>query len=206
KGQLDEALRFQLEALRSGSDSNANGLQIALMAHLEISALKSLNEDHKGALGILENLSAVVQIVGRRRPFYFYVYHNELAIELGELGRIAEAKAASGIVLASPFAPAYPNWAETRQELEAKRTSATPSIVAVSRAPEAEPSPRIEPQLKREPSRALALRRPVRERYSFQRSKIPIAVIAKTPRDQTTQSTLDRVRTCIGPRAPPGQP
>jgi tetratricopeptide (TPR) repeat protein len=134
RGQLDEALRFQLEALRAASDCNTRGLQTTLLARLEIATIKSLNEDHKGALAILNSLSPLVQIVGRQNPLYFYFYHNELAVEFGELGRTAEAEAACAVALASPFASAYPEWTDTRLELEAKRTSATPSVVAINRA------------------------------------------------------------------------
>jgi tetratricopeptide (TPR) repeat protein len=48
-GQLDEALRFQLEALRVASDRNAHGFQTTLMARWEISIIKSLDGNHKGA-------------------------------------------------------------------------------------------------------------------------------------------------------------
>lgn len=118
--QLDEALRLQLEALRVASDKDARGLQTTLLAHLAISHLTSDAGDHKGALSVLESIAPLVQIVRRTNPLYFYFYHNELAVEFGELNRIAEAESASAIALASPFAPAYPEWAETRQELEAK--------------------------------------------------------------------------------------
>lgn len=42
KGQFDETLRFQYEALRVASDKNAHGLQTALLAHWEISIIKTM--------------------------------------------------------------------------------------------------------------------------------------------------------------------
>ncbi len=45
---------------------------------------------------------------------------NSYAVELGEAGRIEEAANISKIVLASPFAFAYPEWRETGQELALK--------------------------------------------------------------------------------------
>ncbi|MEK6287879.1 MAG: hypothetical protein AABO57_19340 [Acidobacteriota bacterium] len=203
KGQLDEALRFQLEALRAASDRNAHGLQTTLLARLEIATIKSLNEDHKGALALLESIWPLVQIVGRQNPLYFYFYQNELAVDFGELGRIAEAEDACKIALAYPFASAYPEWAQTRQELEAKRTAATPSIVAVNQSLEAESSPQVRPQRQTKTSTALALNWLASDKTSFQRSIIPIPAIAITA--LTAISILDRVLFCIGPRAPPAR-
>jgi tetratricopeptide (TPR) repeat protein len=140
KGQLNEALRFQLEALRMASDKTAHGLQTTLLAHGEIAIVRSLDGDHHGALADLEKLWPLFYHVAKQNPFYFYVFNNELAVELGEAGRIEEAEAACKIALASPFASAYPEWAETRQELEAKRTSATPSVVAINHTSEAIPA------------------------------------------------------------------
>jgi tetratricopeptide (TPR) repeat protein len=203
KGQLDEALRFQLEALRAASDKNAQGLQTPVMAHLEISHVKSDRGDHKGALAILENISPLVRIAAKQNLFYFYAHQNELAIELAESGRIADAKAAAEVALASPYASAYPSWAETRQELEAKRTSATPSVVAISRAPEAEPSPQAEPQRKPHRSKPRLPAWPASENRFLQRTSTTTAPIPTVAGNQITQSILDRVLICIAPRAPP---
>jgi hypothetical protein len=199
KGQLDEALRFQLEALRVASDKDANSLQTTFLAHLEISHFKSDTGDHRAALATLENLSPIVQIVAKESPLYFYFYHNELAVEFGELGRLDEAKAALEVALASRYAPAYPNWAETRQEIEAKRTYATTSVVAINRAAEAEPSPQAEPQRKPHRSRPRLYKWLAGENTFLQRPSITIAAIAA---DQITRSIFDRVLICNGPRAP----
>jgi hypothetical protein len=201
KCQLDETLRFQLEALRVASDKNAHGLQTILLANLEISHVKSDTGDHKGALRVLESISPLVQIVRLQNPLYFYFYHNELAVEFGELGLIAEAKAASNIALASPYAPAYPEWAETRRELEAKRTTATPSVVAINRAPEAEQSAQLEPQRKPESPRRLAFTWPAGDKQPFQTSVLPFPATARSALNAL--SILDRVLICAGSRAPP---
>ncbi|MEK6321551.1 MAG: tetratricopeptide repeat protein [Acidobacteriota bacterium] len=201
KGHLDEALRFQLEALRLASDRNASGLQSTVLARWEISIIKSVDGDHKGALSDLKSLSPLVNQVAKQKPFYFYAYCNALAIELGELGHIEEAEGTCEIALACPFASAYPEWAETRQELDAKRTSATPSVVAINRAQEAEPSPQVEPQRQPEPTRALTFSCPASDKDSSQRSIVPIPATATIALNAI--SILVRVLICIGPRAPP---
>ena len=208
KGQLNEALRFQLEALREASDKDAHGLQTMLMAHWDIAIVRSFGGDHKGALAHFERFRPLVCHVAKRQPFYFYKYHNALAVELSETGRIEEAKACSRIALASPFASAYPEWRETRDEIAAKRTSATPSVVAINRPAEAPPSPRaeaaplrqVESHRNPERSRALVFIWPI-SKGSFQIPLTPIAAAAAIT--GIVPSILDRMLVSIGPRAPP---
>jgi hypothetical protein len=57
-------------------------------------------------------------------PLSHYDYLNSYAVELGEAGRMNEARNVSRIVLASPLAFAYPDWQETARDLkEADRPS-----------------------------------------------------------------------------------
>lgn len=201
KGQPNETLRFQLEALRIAPGKNAHGWQTMLMAHGEIAVVRSLDGDHKSALSDLEGLWPLVCHVARQNPFYFYLFHNELAVELGEAGRIEEAEAACAIAVASPFASAYPEWNETRDEIAARRKSASPSVVAIHRTPEVEPATQRELQRKPKPLRALAFNCPASDKEFLQRSTLTIparAVIAFN-----IISILDRVLICIRPRAPP---
>jgi tetratricopeptide (TPR) repeat protein len=204
KGQLDEALRFQLEALRSASDRTTRGLQTTLLARWEISIIRGLDGDHRGALSDLKNLRPLLNLAAKQQPFYFYAYCNDLAVELGELGRIAEAEAASEVAIASPYAPAYPNWAETRQELEAKRTSATPSVVAINQTSEV-----ISPQTQRKrcqtPKRVVAFCWLSTKRTSPQIALIAIARFWAIAGRRTNRDTLDRLGSCIRSRAPPAR-
>jgi len=201
KSQLNEALRFQFEALRIASRKNDHGLQTMLMAHFEIAIVRSLAGDHNGALSQFEKLWPIVNHIAKQHPFYFYLFHNELAVELGEVGRLEEAEAACKVALASPFASAYPEWAETRQELEAKRTSATPSVVAINQTPEAIPQPRMQPRFRPKPKLIITFSWPARTEPYFQRSIIPIPATATNP--LTAISILHRMLICIGSRAPP---
>jgi tetratricopeptide (TPR) repeat protein len=201
QGRHDEALRLYPEALRVASRDDGRDLLTTLLVVLEISCIKSEIGDHRGALADYESLSPLVRIVARENPVYFYGYHNELAIEFDEFGRTAEAEAACAIALASPFAPAYPEWSATRDEIAAKRRSATPSIVAVNRAPETEHSVQAQPKRQSTTSKALALSQLASDKASFQRSIIPIPETATNP--LSAISILERVLICIGPRAPP---
>jgi hypothetical protein len=125
------------------------------------------------------------------------------------LGRIAEAKAASEVALASPYAPAYPNWAETRQELEAKRTSATPSVVAVNQTSEAIPAPQLQPQpclVRPQPSK---IRKRVfafcwlSSRGALHRASVTITGFIAIASCQPNRNTLEQLGKCIRSRAPP---
>lgn len=202
RGQFDETLRLQLEALRAVPNKTAHGLQTALIAHWEIAIIQSLDGDHKGALSNLESLRPFVNLVATQRPFYFYAYCNDLAVVLGELGHITEAEAAIEVALNSPYSLAYPNWAETCQEIEAKRTSATPSIVAVSQASPSDLSLHEEAET-RKPVKTVAVGWFINDRVYFQ------TAIALPGRPRLSinlplaSTTLDRLGRCIKSRAPP---
>ena len=200
QGNLDDAGRFYVEAMRAGGEHD---LITVLSAYVTLSAIKSANGDHPAALRDLEDVFPLFRFAATQYPFSFYLYHNALAVEFAELGRIAEAQSACAIALASPFAAAYPEWSETRDEIEAKRVSATPSVVAINRAPEAPPSPTAEPERKPKPIGRLAFSWPACKKTFLQRASNTIAVTSAIPLDGITQSILDRVLICIGPRAPP---
>jgi len=163
-----------------------------------IAIVRSIHGDHKQALKDIENLFPLVSVIAKRYPPLYYSFLNSLAIELGEVGRIQEAKAVCEIAFKSPFAAVYPEFAQTRDELEAKRTCATPSVVAVSVAslPKAQP----EPQAK--PVSPVACCWPARKKDFLQRAITAITVTAAIARIEITPGILERVRHCIQPRAP----
>jgi tetratricopeptide (TPR) repeat protein len=202
RGQFDETLRLQFEALRAVPNQTAHGLQTALMAHFEIAIVTSIDGNHKGALSHLESLRPLVNVVAKPRPYYFYLYCSELAIEFSEMGRIAEAEAAIEIALGSPYAAAYPNWAETRQEIEAKHTSATPSVVAITQAPQADPSlhEEVEPL---KPVKLIAFCWRIGERVYFQTAIATPGLLKPSIHRETACTLLNRLGRCIKPRAPP---
>ncbi|HTG16357.1 MAG TPA: hypothetical protein VK747_14000, partial [Blastocatellia bacterium] len=202
RGNLDEAGRFYLDAIRAG---HKHDLITTLSAYETISAIRSASGDHQGALADLESLWPLFRPAAKQYPFSYYLYHADIAYELGQVGRTEEAEATCAIALASPFAPAYPEWRETRDEIAAKRLAGTPSVVAISRLPEKAPSPKVEPKPNRKPSRPLASPWPAHPRDSFQRAIIPNTATAAIPHDGITQSILDRVLICIGSRAPPAR-
>jgi tetratricopeptide (TPR) repeat protein len=225
-GRLGEALRLYPDAIRALSAENVRDPLTTLLVHLEVTCIKSEMGDHRSALADYERLSPLVQIVSRQNPLYFYFYHNELAVEFAESGRLAEAEAALSIALASPFASAYPEWSETRDEIAAKRKAASPSVVAFhrapednrtteadrsheahsategERAPEAALSTQAKSQHQPEPFCALVFSFPTSNKDFFQRStiKFPARVITAL---NNAPSILDRVLICVGPRAPP---
>jgi hypothetical protein len=77
-------------------------------------------------------------------PLSYYDYLNSYAVELSEAGRLYEARNISRIVLASPFAPAYPEWQDTAEDLK----PANRSFVAIGpskyRKPNVLPMPVVE--------------------------------------------------------------
>jgi tetratricopeptide (TPR) repeat protein len=156
-GKPDEALKYHIEALRALSIFKSRDPLTTLLIHLEISHIQSFEKNHQAALSTLERIYPVVKIVAEHNPAYFYFYHNELAVELSEVNRIEEAKAASAIALSSRVAEAYPNWFETQDDINAKSQAKAKSQAAASshaqaaieRAFRPEPSSKTEHKQKR---------------------------------------------------------
>lgn len=198
-GQLDAALPFYLAAGKIASDKDPLTF---VEAALQIAIVKSIHGDHKQALEDIEKLFPLIRVIGKHYPVVYYDFLNSLAVELGEVGRINEAKAACSIALASPFAPAYPEWTETHDELEAKRTSATPSVITFSQAPEAKPGQELEPEENTAQLKAIAFSW-LADNQTSQRAITTIAVDAAIDNNESTRTTLDQLGKSIRTRAPP---
>jgi hypothetical protein len=95
--------------------------------------IRGIEGDHHGALEDLERLFPLIRVASRERPDVFYDYQNSLAVELANVGRFEEARHASEIALASPFANAYPEWRETRREIELGERRPSRAAVSFSR-------------------------------------------------------------------------
>lgn len=197
-GDLEEALRFYLA---SGKAADNCDLPTLIESQRMTAAVRGTYGDHKRALADLEKLFPAVSAITKYYPVLYYEFLNSLSVEFGEVGRVEEAKAACEIALASPFASAYPEWRETRQDLEAKSTSSSPSVVAINRA--LEPDPATQVQTRSEPKLVtkVALTYPLGDKDFFQRSKIKFPATATM--NLHAGSILDRTLICIRPRAPP---
>jgi tetratricopeptide (TPR) repeat protein len=195
-GAVDAALPFYIAAGKAAVNCD---LLTVIESQRMIAVIRSIHGDHKQALKDIENLFPLVRTTAKRYAPLYYSFLNSLAVELGEVGRINEAQAVCAITLASPFAQAYPEWSETRDELEAKRTRATPSIVAVSPAP----SSQTRLASKAKPILALAVNQPAHAKIIFQRSVLLNADNVALALDGAIQIILDRARHSINPRGPP---
>src|SRR5260370_633128 len=97
-------------------------------------------------------LFPLARVAGSLRPHTYFDYLNTLSVELAEAGRLEQARRGSEIALASPFAPAYPMWQETFDEITLKERRASRSMVAVSgfiREPAGSPHGRSEAKTSR---------------------------------------------------------
>ena len=118
-GDYNSQFRFLIEAGRASSD-----LSTAVRAHLGLAIYKSMEGFHQQSLRDLEDLYRLARL---SQPIVFFDYLNSLAVELGEAGRAEEAGNICKVILASPFAPAYPEWRETAEDLKL----ANRSLVAI---------------------------------------------------------------------------
>ena len=198
EGRVDDALPFYLAATKQAAGCD---LVTLVQSQCMISVGRSIHGDHRQALDGLEKLFPLVRLAGNQHPPLYYDYLNSLAVELGFVGRLDEAHATLNIALASPFAAAYPNWTETREELEAQRTRATPSIVAISQSPEAAKPAQVQRQPEAQRLRALAIAWPPCAKNCLIEPSLDASRIKLHP----VVNSIPLSRTCrsIGPRAPP---
>jgi tetratricopeptide (TPR) repeat protein len=200
RGQFEDSMRLFVEAARAGSSKGSRDLITLLLAYSNISIIKSVNGDHKEALADLEKLWPLVRLIAPHSPFYFYVYHADIAYELAFLSRIEEAEAAIKIALNSPFAKAYPNWLETRDEIAAKRQAArsSHSQVAVDCAQQQRPS--IQPCRKLKNALAFGF---LICKADYLRSPAQTIASAGEYGGCIARLIIQRIHRCIRPRSPP---
>ena len=129
-GKYAEAARYYLEAIRMAASDNWCDLHTVMTATQNLAVIKSSAGDHQAALADLDGLFPMVRAVAGGYKYYHYL--NSLAVELGEVGRVEEAQRVCKAVLASPYAPAYPEWRETSDEINLKAYKSR-STVSLSR-------------------------------------------------------------------------
>ncbi len=201
RGEVDAAIPLFLAA---GEAANGYDPFALLQSHWMIAIGRGIHGDHNRALADLENLFPLVRKISGRYPASYYDFLNSLAVELGEVGRLSEAHAALNMALASPLAPAYPNWCETRAELEGKRTAASRSVVAIGLPSHPSPSMRAENRRNKLLTRRAAINRRFASRAAAaipRAATRPIAI--QTHSETAAVAAALRPQVGPGPRAPP---
>lgn len=126
---------FYREALRILSSGNIFDPLTTVRTSRMTAVAKAKEGDHRGAVKDLEELLPLARTAGAAQPVMYYDYLNSLAVELGEVGRLEEARRISRRIVSSPFARVYPEWRETLDEIESKTHRPSRSVVAVSLVP-----------------------------------------------------------------------
>ncbi|MGA9768517.1 MAG: hypothetical protein WBV94_05720 [Blastocatellia bacterium] len=135
KGDFQSGLPLYVEASRVAGTQRFSDPVVKIVAQRMIAVIKSIDGDHKGALADLDRLFPFVRAVSRWEPYLFYEHLNSLAVEFAEAGRLEEAIRASETTIRSPYAHAYPQWRETRDEIAMKSQRASRSFVVNLRLP-----------------------------------------------------------------------
>lgn len=125
RGNIDPMIYFYTEALKA-SPNISEYVDIVK----SISAVKSVEGFHESALKDLESVLPVIKHV---EPFVYFDFLNSYAVELIENGRCEEASNVSNIVVASSFAPYYPEWQETNSEANGEESKVLPFPVPESK-------------------------------------------------------------------------
>lgn len=117
-GDFQTALPIYIEAGKCAVSGNVLDPFAALTTNRMIAVLKSIDGNHRGALDDLEKLFPLAASVSRWNGPLFCDFLNSYSVELTEVGRLEEAANVMRLVLASPYANAYPEWRETGEEIE----------------------------------------------------------------------------------------
>ena len=117
---LSQAARLHVEAMKASRQVDPFTFAGAAM---QLATIQAIEGDHAGSLHRFQSIGPMVRAVARLQPYLWPLYCNALAVELSELGRIDEARAASAVAVASPIANAYPEWQETAAELRQTETA-----------------------------------------------------------------------------------
>jgi len=129
EGDSRSALTFHIEAARTTRHFDEFDPVLTFRISKVASILKGDDGDHKGALNQLETMLPLARGVGRHYPPLYSDYLNSYAVELAAVGRLEEASNVSRIVLASPYASAYPEWRETFDEIAGRGLRPSRSVV-----------------------------------------------------------------------------
>jgi len=146
QGDNQSALAVYNEAARFAFRNNLNDPYSVITAQRMFAVIAGEDGNHRGALALLESLFPFAHTMRSSQPHVYYDYMNSLAVELGEVGRLEEAMNVSQVVVASPFAGAYPEWRETRNEIALSGCGASRSVVAFDQAPALAASSRAAPE------------------------------------------------------------
>ena len=132
KGDYQSARLLYTEAALFASRSEICDPYATLGTQKMTAVIRSVEGNHRDAVALLEKLFPLAHAMRSSQPSIYYDYLNSFAVELCEVGRLEEAKNISRIVVASPFASAYPEYRETRDEIELRKWRASRSVVALS--------------------------------------------------------------------------
>jgi tetratricopeptide (TPR) repeat protein len=149
KGDFGSALSLYKETIRTGKLSAAS-----LIATRGMATVKSIEGYHQSAIADLENVMPMMQYAP---PHIYFDLLNSYAVELGAVGRKDEARNVMRVVLASPFAHAYPEWRETAQELNpSRRSMVTVGAINYNLLTMPERKPSEQPTVQSKPARVLS--------------------------------------------------
>ncbi len=184
---FEESARLHVEAVKAARDVDGFTL---LNAFYQFTAIKSDFGDHRQAVDDLENLWPIVRVVSREHPSLFYLYHNEIAVELAAVGRIAEAREAIKVAMSTPISEAYPEWQETAAELA---EPASAPLIAVT----------LEPSTDRKSEKPRVVKDHSLPALILQQARTSITDPAPVKHQPAPARIIERLTARALPRAPP---
>jgi hypothetical protein len=131
QSRIAEASRLYAEAARIDDNLFLSDPLSHIRRITNVSIILAEQGDQKSSLKVLEAAKPRIDNLAGYYPAEYGNYLNNYTVGLSEYGRIEEAGHYINLALASPFAFAYPEWRETRDELERRGWRSSRSVVAV---------------------------------------------------------------------------
>lgn len=143
RGSLDAAMTLYLESQHVAANQGSVDVLNTLKSQWMLAVIQSVHGDHNSALQSLESIYPLVQYVARTQAAAYYDYLNSLAVEQIALKHFDQAEQLCNVFLSCQFAPNFPNWSETRDELHAAK-EAVASTVFINVEHTSQQTPNIE--------------------------------------------------------------
>ena len=131
-GDIRSAISLYVEGGRAVMRAQEFDPLAAFYTQSSLAILKSFAGDHSGALVDLEKMLPLARAIGSFYPPLYNNYLNSMAVDLMEVGQITEAQNVSRIVLASPYADAYPEYRETGIDIALRARRASRSVISLA--------------------------------------------------------------------------
>jgi len=128
-GDRDEAMPFLSEARQLAIRCGSSGVHPFCILEIQNAFFQALDGNRHSAIASLKRLLPLVRSVASQYPTLLWVYYNNLAIYLHQVGEVQEARSLQQVLKTSPFLKFYPEWQDTCARIEPSTRESSRSLI-----------------------------------------------------------------------------